>query len=88
MRVLHETDIYNTWYVKERSIDHPIVEFEDVKKKFMDQVTLMENRQKMESDALFAEQVKGRKDGLNCQLVVWCYYFIFQFCRFTLGTPC
>ncbi|VDD92375.1 unnamed protein product [Enterobius vermicularis] len=57
VRVLHETDIYNTWYVKERSIDHPIVEFEDVKKKFMDQVTLMENRQKMESDALFAEQV-------------------------------
>ena len=57
VRVLHETEVFNTWYLKERSEERPVIELEAVKTKFLEQIRLMENRQKMECDALYAEQV-------------------------------
>lgn len=57
IRIIHESDIYNTWYMEGEREPRSVMEDDELKMKFERLGILTENRHKLESDALFAEQV-------------------------------
>ncbi|KHN88606.1 Ankyrin repeat domain-containing protein 12, partial [Toxocara canis] len=57
VRILHEKEVFNTWFLDVKRPERPVMEDSEVKAKFERLAKLMRNRQQMESDALYAEQV-------------------------------
>ncbi|VDN07097.1 unnamed protein product [Thelazia callipaeda] len=57
MRMIRETNLFNTGFLEVKPKQLPIMEVSEVKEKFSKLANSMHIRQKMEADALFAEQL-------------------------------
>lgn len=57
MRVIRETNLFNTGFLEGKPRRLPIMGISEVKLKFEKLAEIMHRRQQMEADALYAEQV-------------------------------
>ncbi|KAL3998060.1 Ankyrin repeats (3 copies) family protein [Acanthocheilonema viteae] len=57
MRVIRETNVFNTGFLEVKPKNLPVMETSDVKLKYEKLAETMRRRQQMEADALYAEQV-------------------------------
>ncbi|VDO26833.1 unnamed protein product [Onchocerca flexuosa] len=57
MRVIRETNLFNTGFLEVKPKKSPIMEVSEIKVKYEKLVEIMRRRQQMEADALYAEQV-------------------------------
>ncbi|MFH4981657.1 hypothetical protein AB6A40_008366 [Gnathostoma spinigerum] len=65
IRVLHESEVFNTWYLEIPLPERKILGIDEVRAKFDRLARFMFNRQKMEVDSLYAEQVHTWKCALQ-----------------------